>query len=333
MESPQISVIIPVYNAENTLRRCIDSLLAQTFIDFEILLIDDGSSDYSGEICDTYTEIDNRVKVFHKENGGVSSARELGLQSSKGEYIIHVDPDDWVDSTFLSRLYETAIIQNADMVICDFFDEYKDARQYSDQRPSSFDHGVVLREIFRRIHGSCCNKLIKHEVIRKYGAHFPYKLNIGEDLYFISMLLIHDIKIEHIPHALYHYDHTSNSNSIVNKRRKWSEVYMQQVSIFEPLFKIDYPDILDERKYCAKQEYFLHEECKYKYFLYLFPEINCRIMKVGRNYKYNMLIALATKNVLTFRCAVCIWRIILLKNKIKNIFKWLTNRYSPCSSK
>ena len=104
MESytPKISVIVPVYNVEKYLSRCIDSILAQTFTDFELLLIDDGSKDKSGEICDEYANKDNHVKVFHKENGGVSSARNLGLDNAQGEWITFVDSDDFVNSDWLS---------------------------------------------------------------------------------------------------------------------------------------------------------------------------------------------------------------------------------------
>src|SRR5690606_22590995 len=91
---PKVSVIIPVYNTENYLRECLDSILAQTFTDFEVLLINDGSTDSSGKICDEYAEKDSRIKVFHKENGGVSSARNLGLDNAKGEWICFVDSDD-----------------------------------------------------------------------------------------------------------------------------------------------------------------------------------------------------------------------------------------------
>ncbi|MCD8236258.1 MAG: glycosyltransferase [Prevotellaceae bacterium] len=94
MNKPYISVIIPVYNAESCLNRCIDSILVQTFADFELLLIDDGSKDNSGRICDEYAEKDSRVRVFHKENGGVSSARNMGLDNARGEWITFVDADD-----------------------------------------------------------------------------------------------------------------------------------------------------------------------------------------------------------------------------------------------
>ena len=94
--NPKISVIVPVYNVEKYLHRCVDSILAQTFNDFELLLIDDGSKDKSGAICDEYAAKDSRVRVFHKENGGVSSARNLGLENAKGDWIIFIDSDDWI---------------------------------------------------------------------------------------------------------------------------------------------------------------------------------------------------------------------------------------------
>lgn len=100
MNKPNISVIVPVYNAEKNLHRCIDSILAQMFTDFELLLIDDGSKDSSGKICDEYAEKDSRVRVFHKENGGVSSARNMGLDNAKGEWVTFVDADDRIVDGF-----------------------------------------------------------------------------------------------------------------------------------------------------------------------------------------------------------------------------------------
>lgn len=95
---PKISIIVPVYNVEKYLRKCIDSILNQTFKDFELILIDDGSTDESGKICDEYNLKDNRIKVIHKENGGLSSARNAGLDIAQGEYIGFVDSDDWIES-------------------------------------------------------------------------------------------------------------------------------------------------------------------------------------------------------------------------------------------
>ena len=118
MNNPKISVIVPVYNAEKYLHRCIDSILNQTFPDFELLLIDDGSKDQSGEICDEYAKKDSRVKVFHKENGGVSSARNVGIDNAVGEYICFCDSDDWVEKTWLLSFFERMC--DNDMLITSF---------------------------------------------------------------------------------------------------------------------------------------------------------------------------------------------------------------------
>lgn len=104
MENPKISIIVPVYNAERYLHRCIESILAQTFKDFELLLIDDGSKDNSGYICNEYAGKDERVKVWHKENGGVSSARNVGLDNVKGEWVTFVDSDDYISSNYFDNL-------------------------------------------------------------------------------------------------------------------------------------------------------------------------------------------------------------------------------------
>lgn len=113
----QISIIVPVYNTEKYLDRCIQSILAQTYTDFELLLINDGSTDSSGAICDKYAEQDSRVRVFHKENGGVSSARNMGLDNAKGEWVTFVDSDDWVKQDYLYSMISQA---DADLVMSSF---------------------------------------------------------------------------------------------------------------------------------------------------------------------------------------------------------------------
>jgi len=117
---PKISVIVPVYNVEKYLAKCIDSILAQTFTDFECILINDGSPDNSPAICDEYAKKDERMKVIHKENGGVSSARNTGLDIAQGEWITFADSDDWVDENYLELMYSNAIKNNCDLSICGF---------------------------------------------------------------------------------------------------------------------------------------------------------------------------------------------------------------------
>lgn len=113
MNNPFVSVVIPVYNAEQFLPNSIESVLGQSFVDFELLLIDDGSTDNSGAICDAYAEKDNRIRVFHVDNGGASSARNRGLSEAKGEFVVFVDADDWVKESYLEHL----MISDADLVV------------------------------------------------------------------------------------------------------------------------------------------------------------------------------------------------------------------------
>ena len=135
--SAKISVIVPVYNAASTLRKCVDSLLAQTLKDFEVLLVDDGSTDNSGALCDEYAQQNSRVKAFHKSNGGVSSARQFGIDHAQGEYTIHADPDDWVEPGMLEELYKKAKEADADMVICDFYENTYKGQRVVRQKPTS----------------------------------------------------------------------------------------------------------------------------------------------------------------------------------------------------
>lgn len=213
-KQPAVSVIVPVYKAETYLHRCVDSLLAQTFPDFEILLIDDGSPDRSGEICDAYAEKDTRVRVFHKENGGVSSARQCGIDNARGEYTIHADPDDWVEPDMLEALYKKAKETDADMVICDFYEEFAGKQRYVRQRPSALDHETVLRELFQQLHGSCWNKLVRRACYNDYNVSFSPELYFCEDLFCNASLLLYPLKIVYINLAFYHYDKILNNNSL-----------------------------------------------------------------------------------------------------------------------
>lgn len=233
-----ISVIVAVYQAEKYISRCLDSLLLQSFDNFEIILIDDGSWDQSGKICDHYKEKDKRIRVVHKENEGVSKTRQLGLNLARGQYVIYVDPDDWVEKEYLEVLYRQAIAENADMIICDFWVEYWKKSIYITQRPSKSDSRTVLEELFSKLIGCTWNKLVKKELYKKYDIKFPEDVHFCEDLYVNCCLLIHDIKIAYVPKALYHYDQIVNSNSLVRYYDESTyEHDMDLMMLFIDLFK------------------------------------------------------------------------------------------------
>lgn len=208
---PSISIIVPIYNMEKMMRKCLDSILAQTFQDYECLLIDDGSKDGSSAICDEYAACNPRFTVYHKPNGGLSDARNYGLERAKGKYTIFVDPDDWIDPEGMDKLYETAERENADMIICDFYRENETSRFLVKQKPSSLEHQTVLKELFSRIHGSTCNKLIKRELYSKYDIKNPKGIYGCEDQYVMASFLLHNIKVAYCPVAFYHYMYNINS--------------------------------------------------------------------------------------------------------------------------
>lgn len=215
MESPQISVIVAVYKAEAYIRRCVDSLLAQTFRDFEILLVDDGSPDKSGEICDEYAAKDAHIRVFHKENDGVSSARHCGMNHVRGKYVIHVDPDDWVDPDMLEGLYDQAEESGADMVICDILEEYSTYTKYRCQRPKALAVKQVLIEVSSgRLLTTLANKLVKTECYLANHIQFPISIRRGEDDYVVICLLNRVNTILYLHRAYYHVDKYINPNSL-----------------------------------------------------------------------------------------------------------------------
>lgn len=220
MKQPKVSIIVPVFNVEQYLHHCIGSIIAQTFTDWELLLIDDGSPDKSGDICDGYAKKDGRIRVVHKENGGVSSARQRGQDEAIGEYTIHVDPDDWVEPTMLEDLYRKAKDDNADMVICDYYTNEESLQKYIKQEPTKLDSIVVLGELFQQLHGSCCNKLVLRACYSG-KVNFPKGINCCEDLIWCIQVLKCKPKISYLGKAYYHYMITttdSQSKSISAER-------------------------------------------------------------------------------------------------------------------
>ena len=209
-----ISVIVPIYKAESYLCKCVDGILQQTFTDFQLILVDDGSPDKSGEICDEYAQRDSRVITIHKANGGLTSARKYGMEHAEGKYSIHIDPDDWVEPTLLEELYQEAEKTDADMVICDFWEHCDGEIECSKQEPKNLDHSEVMKEMFSTLKGTMWNKLIRTSCYQQCNIHFHEELVVLEDLFLMFQFLLHPLKISYIPKALYHYERNTNPNSL-----------------------------------------------------------------------------------------------------------------------
>lgn len=218
------------------MRKCLDSILAQTFQDYECLLIDDGSKDGSPAICDEYAARDPRFEAFHKSNGGLSDARNYGIERAQGVFTIFFDPDDWVDADCLKDMYAKAQETDADMVMCDLYYNDLYSEKYSKQEPQALDHYSVLEDIVAdRVQGFTVIKLIRRSLYQKYDLKYPVGMYGCEDQYTICKLLKNDIKIAYLPKAYYHYMHYGN---VTQSRRYDESTYQQDVKFRDMLVEL-----------------------------------------------------------------------------------------------
>lgn len=230
---PKISVIVPVYKTEQYLPQCVESILGQTFSDLELLLIDDGSPDRSGAICDQYAEQDARVRVVHKENGGVSTARNVGLDASTGDYITFVDSDDYIDACMYEKMIEEAE-RGTDLVMCDCMKEYPDHRElythdirgghYDRQQLETeyFPHLLMMENVEYPATISNCLLLFRREL----AEHVRYLSGVrySEDLLFGAELMYRAGSFQYLKgRAYYHYRMNTQSATHKFVPDKWND--------------------------------------------------------------------------------------------------------------
>lgn len=242
-ESVAISVIVPVYNSEEYLAQCIDSILAQTYTDFELILVDDGSTDSSGKICDDYARGDNRVIVIHKENAGVSAARNDGIERAKGNYITFVDSDDYIDSNFLESSFIAIGEAASDLLICGYMIEvFNCGKLVKTYIRSAGDCKYTIKPLLedmvtklRNVHlGTPWGKLFKRNVVNRYKIRFRVDMDYGEDTYFVYQYLdtFHDeMPVVFIEKAFYHYrlgDGNSLSQRYNRNKMEFSQILFEQ---------------------------------------------------------------------------------------------------------
>ena len=234
-----ISIIVPVYNAEKYLDRCIQSILAQTYTDFELLLINDGSTDSSGATCDKYAEQDSRVRVFHKENGGVSSARNMGLDNAVGEWITFIDSDDWVSPYYLSNLI-SHIGDNIDLVFSYAKHYYQDGRIVAENYPQRIvteDISPLFIKNALSWHTSPWSKLYKSSLCSQ--IRFPKNVHLGEDLIFLYqyILISQSIFVSSDTDYFYNVDNIGGLTKRVNSVDSELASYREVVSILDNLIR------------------------------------------------------------------------------------------------
>ena len=291
---PMFSVIVPIYKVEDYLRKCIDSILLQTYKDFELLLIDDGSPDNCGKICDEYKKKDKRVRVIHKENGGLVSARNTGIKESIGKYICYVDGDDWILPTLLEEV-EKIIKENndLDMVVYNARRIYKD---YTKEIDFDIETGFYNKERLEKeiypymmydnrksfcqglIFPVAWNKIYKRELLEKHYCR-DERIKMGEDNAFVFECLLYANKVYFLNKVLYEYNQlnvTSFMNSYDKNRFKnnqiltkyieenigdYSEVVKKQINAFKTywLFMAVFHEVKSKRKFLEARHHIKKE--------------------------------------------------------------------------
>lgn len=259
-----ISVIVPVYKAEKVIARCIESVIAQEYQDWELILVDDGSPDKSGEICDEYAEKSNRIRVLHQKNAGASAARNLGINDAKGEYVCFIDADDYVTGRYLSDF--RAEDKDVDFAIQGMTLTFDDESRNHDKLPS-FSGLSSLKVLLSQnectldlLNGPCC-KLYRSKIIRDHQISFPVGLSYGEDSIFVLAYLNHCSNVYMAALSNYCYTH-ENAQSLSSTRQdghKMMAAVIQDFDFFRSLCSSidDLPDTYIEyyRNYKALMFY------------------------------------------------------------------------------
>lgn len=292
---PEISIVVPVYNVEKYLDKCIESILRQTFEDFELILVDDGSPDNSGKICDEWAKKDSRIKVIHQKNGGLPNARNTGINNATGRYIAFVDSDDWVEKDFLSVLYSGITENNADIVQCNYSRVFDSGREdFIQYKNEIWDRQHIEKVIMPQLanyipvnmSNSRWNKIYRSDIARKAIEYGDEKIVMGEDflMNIAAVALSEKVVILDTP-PMYKYRYNINSISTgYNKERKYNEKYF-------------YKNISDIATHFGYKSDKIHRSENWRYGYYIFE---CAISDLSRREKkreINDILALIDKKI------------------------------------
>lgn len=205
----KVSVIVPIYNVEKLLKKAVDSLVNQTLSDIEIILVDDGSPDNCGKIIDEYAKEHSNIVAIHKENGGLSDARNAGLQKATGEYIGFVDPDDYVEPDMFEKLYTSAKESDSDLVLCGYTEvfspAYSELREIKPLNKTSGVFDLIYTDVCASLGSYACNKLYKTSIIKENRLSFPKGVSLVEDVFFFFDFLRFAKSYSVVNEPLYNY--------------------------------------------------------------------------------------------------------------------------------
>lgn len=286
----KISVIVPIYNISCYLPPCIESILSQTFQDLEILLVDDGSTDGCSEICEEYKQQDSRIKVIHKANGGLVSARKAGIRGASGDYIAFVDGDDWIEPDMYQRMYRTITEQDVDIVMCGRYEDVGDSGKKvfhgipegrygkEEMLHSVYPHMIAKEDFFEYgILPVVWDKLFRRECLEKYQLAVDQRIVMGEDAACVYPCILNADSIYVMQECLYHYRQSTASiiKQIPERALERNQFQVLWKTVYESLSQ--YTSIYDLRRQWEKFILFLmlpRADGLYKGFdelAYLFP--------------------------------------------------------------
>nr|WP_299172529.1 glycosyltransferase family 2 protein [uncultured Allomuricauda sp.] len=269
MTQPLVSVIVPIYGIEAYLPKCIDSLLEQSFSDFELILVDDGSPDQCPKICDVYAQKDTRIKVIHKENGGLLSARKAGLENANGKYVSYVDGDDWVDRYYLDVLFKLAEANSSDLVVTGHFREFDGKIEtIKPHYTGTFIEDQIHYSILPKViyNGRFCeheistyvwNKLFKKDLLMEVLFDVPNQIIMGEDaaITYAYLALCKKLTISKIPLYYYRQRHDSIVKSIENPKMEY-----YRLGLLMKFLKIKLSSVLNEDNLNRQLLYYLYSQ-------------------------------------------------------------------------
>lgn len=228
--APKVSVIMAAYNASATLERAIQSVLSQDFREWELIVVDDGSTDATAAILDRYASEDSRIRAVHQPNAGVSAVRRLGTELAAGEYVIHFDADDYAEAGMLGRMLGEARHNGADITVADFYVDHANGTTELRRQCAEYQSGreMVRALLTGKMHGGLWNKLIRRSAYARFGADFGEGLMFGEDMVQVMKMIDRGASVGFMPEAFYHYCYNnaasltcSPSRASYLRRRQW----------------------------------------------------------------------------------------------------------------
>ena len=295
-----VSIIVPIYNIEGYIRECVGSILAQTYPDFELILVDDGSPDSCGRICDDYAKRDNRIKVVHKVNGGLTSARNAGLEVAKGEWIMHVDGDDWIEPDMIESLIEAAQATGVDLVFGDFT-KYGPYAGYYKLPTWSSDKRESMSKYIAYMMTTIWGSIAKRSLYADHSLKSPEGISYCEDFHLIVRLCHFAKKVVNVHKPFYHYRYRptsimSNMSRKTEADEQW--VYQDTIRFFkEQGVYEDYRKVMSWRVLKSTQELLLDPAGHQRFmelfndgieFIFSCPFVNRKIMMLAWLLTHNL---------------------------------------------